>query len=207
MTRSSKNRSDEESISTAGLSGTGEELGFSSPNIRRYERIQAETKNMEEYREWSFPARAPAYGKNGRRDRRARERLRRRKQEEGQNGREWRNGTTTEALVPPTHTGESYQRFRSAEISEFSVPTLIATSTKVASTKGETLPKRNAAARQRQAAVTADRVRRFRRLTTTFEKIHAVNISDGDKEHAGPPRKLLHPDPCSIDDADAHVIL
>ncbi|KAJ7722573.1 hypothetical protein B0H14DRAFT_2642092 [Mycena olivaceomarginata] len=49
-----------------------------------------------------------------------------------------------------THTGESYQRRRSAEISEFSTV---------------------------------------------------------DQRNMGPPRKLLHPDPCSIDGADGRVIL
>ncbi|KAJ7795809.1 hypothetical protein B0H14DRAFT_3158376 [Mycena olivaceomarginata] len=98
----------------------------------------------------------------------------------------WRlQGTVVRRVFTKTAM-RTREEIRISEISESSVPTLIATSTKVVSTKGETLPKRNAAARQRQAAVTADRVRRFRRLTTTVEKIHAVNISDGDKEHAAP---------------------
>ncbi|KAJ7722581.1 hypothetical protein B0H14DRAFT_3170146 [Mycena olivaceomarginata] len=146
----------------------------------------------------AIPARAPAYGKNGRRDRHARERIRRRKQEEGQNGesgfdrQEWCKACMSRRPNGLWYPLIGMEAAGNSKISEFSAPTLIATSTKVAPTKGETPPKRNAAARQRQAAVTADRVRRFwlmqerQGLTTTVEKIHAVNISDGGKEHAGP---------------------
>ncbi|KAJ7831384.1 hypothetical protein B0H14DRAFT_2592696 [Mycena olivaceomarginata] len=130
----------------------------------------------------AIPARAPAYGKNGRRDRHARERIRRRKQEEGQNGesgfdrQEWCKACMSRRPNGLWYPLIGMEAAGNSKISEFSAPTLIATSTKVAPTKGETPPKRNAAARQRQAAVTADRVRRFwlmqerQGLTTTVEK-------------------------------------
>ncbi|KAJ7877943.1 hypothetical protein B0H14DRAFT_2567499 [Mycena olivaceomarginata] len=152
----------EESISTAGLSGTGEEWDSAHPIYSRYERIQTETKNMEEYREWSFLHERQHMEKMADAiDMLAREFGAESKRRVKMERVEWCKACMSRRPSELWYPLIGMEAAGNSKISEFSAPTLIATSTKVAPTKGETPPKRNAAARQRQAAVTADRVRRF----------------------------------------------